>query len=528
MASVKISELNELLVLTGSDYVAIVDSSSLTTFRTPVSSIGTWMSEFGSASHALWADNAISASYALTASYANSSSNAVSSSYAVTASYYDFGFDPNVAISSSYARTASVLQGFGTSWEENLQISNSLRLQPDSEFIIPRKTNLDWDNRTNCIWFNEVPFVPAPGVSNDYSRISFIEESLDIGHLRFDHGDNMDTLYPAGPNIDLKYVEKPGFGWFSMEFSGLQPTGSLMFLSTAGELFVRKVEARDFTSSIDPGVGFYGTASYALKALTASYASNAPLPSDTKMPPSAQGLKVYPHDLDADAPAYYNIDIKARSIVVVSTTGETVQLSSVNESNLRTISGAGGLTGTYASDQWFDVYIIYRSDTEAVSSVIIPTGATRDSSTFSDVVASLGGPWDYGVKVASVWDDTGEWTRWFEYGLKTVSVYRAWPPEPKYRGIIPHLLDEVPSRFDIYFQVVKIGSWETDNGLEIKDTFWAVGIGGFDNGGTSDSYMGTGKINWKYRLASWACGYNGKTAASNVYNNCKIVCRAEE
>ena len=144
--SIVISQLNPDTFIFGSDFFPLVNSSSLTTYRTDFNSVKTlfnlpqiscsWSSQSISSSYALsasyppypetsmsWASQSISNSYSITASWAPHSpqifytsmswaSQSLSSSYALSASYADFIFQPSCSwtsqsISSSYSLSAS-------------------------------------------------------------------------------------------------------------------------------------------------------------------------------------------------------------------------------------------------------------------------------------------------------------------------------------------------------------------------------------------------------------------------------------
>jgi microcystin-dependent protein len=260
MASVKISELNEMLVVTTADYIPIVDSESGTTQRVAFNVLNAWLDSYGSASHAKNADvatTATSASYVVSASWART---CLSASYAATASYFDLGgYIPPSALSASHALTASCLQGQGTSWENNLQISSSLILSSSAYMMIPRKVNVDTEDIRN----NSIIFSPN-GNGNDWTRIYYAENVADSGRMVFEHGDNVDALIPLGPNLDTYGRNSAGFLWQTLDTGGSYPfaTGSLMFLKTDGNLFLRSATARNFTASVE-GEGFHGTASWA-------------------------------------------------------------------------------------------------------------------------------------------------------------------------------------------------------------------------------------------------------------------------
>ena len=107
MASIKISELNNLQVITSDDFIPIDDSGSMTTYRISVSTLSGFIAASGSVMSSSFAT---SASYARSASYSVSSSNSFTSSYAIVASdaYWSLiAFNANVATSASNALTAS-------------------------------------------------------------------------------------------------------------------------------------------------------------------------------------------------------------------------------------------------------------------------------------------------------------------------------------------------------------------------------------------------------------------------------------
>lgn len=132
MSSIRISQLDAFSVIKTEDFVPLVDSSSLTTYRVTLTSFNTWFADSGSCHSASWAsaskhsDAATSASWASssvsssttshlmypntsTASYAM---NSLSSSWALrayTASLTNGTASwANIANSSSYANTSSV------------------------------------------------------------------------------------------------------------------------------------------------------------------------------------------------------------------------------------------------------------------------------------------------------------------------------------------------------------------------------------------------------------------------------------
>jgi hypothetical protein len=131
MSNVRISQLNGFTNILGEDYIPLVDSSSVTTYRCTVSDLVGYFALSGSVLSASWASasisssfssNSISASYAKTASaliYPNTSTASVSltttsASYALSASYARSSSAANSAsfassaLSASYSQTSSV------------------------------------------------------------------------------------------------------------------------------------------------------------------------------------------------------------------------------------------------------------------------------------------------------------------------------------------------------------------------------------------------------------------------------------
>lgn len=100
MISIPISELNGLNVVSSSDYIAIVKDSTTTTFKTPLTSLGNWISSSVESSSSF---SSISASYSLSSSWANNSRNSLTSSNLI----YPNNSTASYAITSSNAITAS-------------------------------------------------------------------------------------------------------------------------------------------------------------------------------------------------------------------------------------------------------------------------------------------------------------------------------------------------------------------------------------------------------------------------------------
>ena len=113
MSSVKISELNLLQVssISTDDFLPLVDSGSLTTYRISLDDFNNWLDASGSVNTASYAN---SSSYAISASYANSASYSITSSYAIfsTDAYWAvIATNADNSDTASYAKTASILLG---------------------------------------------------------------------------------------------------------------------------------------------------------------------------------------------------------------------------------------------------------------------------------------------------------------------------------------------------------------------------------------------------------------------------------
>ena len=118
--SIPISGLNTLSVVTSSDFIPIVQSSSMTTYRVPIEVFGDWISS----------DVVITSSLtSISSSYADSSSVSVSSSYSLVTDNLNY---PNTstasyAISSSYSHitTSASYSLFATSASYSLKSTSS-------------------------------------------------------------------------------------------------------------------------------------------------------------------------------------------------------------------------------------------------------------------------------------------------------------------------------------------------------------------------------------------------------------------
>lgn len=102
MSSIRISQLSDFTQITGSDFMPLVDSSSLTTYKVTVSSFSGWFAVSGSALSASWAS---SSRVSTSASWASSSISASTSATLIWPNTATASFAQN-SISSSWADRA--------------------------------------------------------------------------------------------------------------------------------------------------------------------------------------------------------------------------------------------------------------------------------------------------------------------------------------------------------------------------------------------------------------------------------------
>lgn len=251
MSTIKISELDGFSNIIPEDFIPLVDSSSMTTFRVSLNSINNYISE------SVTVKNSKYSLYSTSASYASSS---VSSSYSLTASYLINNI-PN--LSSSWAsRSLFAIESTSSSYA----LASTTTLNQTGGTIRPTDAIIDnlivLGKNANRDLFPIIPNVNAPngtlhliGAENDYAQL-FLSGSPDNGSLYVRTGDNgnepvifqtWDTF-----NNDLAPVDR-----FKI---GTTNTSSMTALVTA----YGTISASIFSSSFQNGVGFYGTSSYAI------------------------------------------------------------------------------------------------------------------------------------------------------------------------------------------------------------------------------------------------------------------------
>jgi len=513
MPSVKISQLRDLPLISSDDFFPLVDSGSLTTYHADFNDVNAWLKLYGSAS---WATSSISSSYARTSSFSISSSWAPAGAIQTTVLSASWA---SSSISASFALTASNLKGFGTSSEQTMIISTSLVLAADAGMLLPRKSYILQSQEglaANSLFFNKNYGIESSVISNDFGRIFYIENPVDSGRLVIELGDNTDSTASMGPSIDVISRTNPGFLFSTQNINITAATSSLLFLRTDGTLYGRVFEGREFSASfLANRVGFYGTASC---AVTASYVANLPTAAANVTPAFVKNLSIRPNWTPYDA-SNVPISIALDEVIVrdTSSPSNTKRLSSdsytLTFTNNRGSSGAGGIIGAFTQNLWYDIWIIYNSGTDTVSSAIISSGATPKASALATVLAGAAG-YDYGIRIGSVLDENSiAWRQWYEYGFQTMWAYRK--PMPTAIGVangfnVTHYLNTAPRNVQVKLKVKSMDSTMVSNGFAVGDEVSSDDFINDYNGGdveiqsfltmTTDSTL---KFSWVYQENGW-------------------------
>ena len=302
MTNIKISELVPMSLAHTVDFFPIVDSGSLTTERVSISVLNTWFTNSGSC---------LTASYALSAPTGSSlwTSNGININntnagyVGVNNTTPQYQLDVNGSINASQNLTVTNSISASSILASNYILANTLNIAIAS-------TGSDWQSwagypltssNGNAIWFNSGYGYNSP--SSDFVKILYVDDNGDSGKLIVVVGDNTPIAGSSGdytligPKIDTLYhgasgvlygVAGGGSGGSSLH------TASALFINTdTGVTYGRRLTADKFTahdqnsnaeatygtssyaasytSSIVNGIGFLGTASY---AVTASYVLN--------------------------------------------------------------------------------------------------------------------------------------------------------------------------------------------------------------------------------------------------------------
>jgi hypothetical protein len=223
------------------------------------------------------------------------------------------------------------------------------------------------------------------------------------------------------------------------------------------------------------------SASYAVTA-SYSFSSSHALIADSLATAAAQVVPSYignmsirpnwtPYDV-SNTPINISID----EIVVYDVSGNAKRLTSDDYPTLLTLvnnrsgAGAGGLIGAFTANHWYDVWIIYDSTGNTVSSALVDSGTTPKASTISGV---LPGTYNYYKRIGSVLDENAiAWRQWYEYGLQTMWAYRN--AFPSYWGItngysLTHYLSSAPRNTKIKLKVNKNNSSLNSYGFYLGD-----------------------------------------------------------
>jgi len=271
--SITISGLNELTYVTGDDFLAFVDSGSLTTFRVSVNTLKNYFASSGSVLSASFASQSISASYTVNA---DTASYLYPRLYLMTASWAS-NVDPTTVVGTASlaynARTSSHLEGVGSSYENTFIVNTWLAPTGSAYIAIPRRVRMFsvagnlTSVKSGSLFLNK-DYVPG---TNGYGKAYFFDDNLQRGKFVFEVGDSYTAVNTIGPNIDAITSNSKGFLFQSNEagnVNNLGRTGSLLFISGSGRTYGRIFEAKEFSSSLTTTgqVGFYGTASYAIGA----------------------------------------------------------------------------------------------------------------------------------------------------------------------------------------------------------------------------------------------------------------------
>jgi len=290
--NIKVSELNRLNVLTADDFFPVVDSGSMTTYRTDVNTINDWMAASGSCLSASYAPTIGSLFWGYTYAGSPHIYNLNVGNVGVKTLTPIADFDVNGLIHSTNLNVDSNIAA--------TTISSSKSILTSRLYIPIYSSSNVWDGSPgdssvisdSSIWFNSRYGYPD-ALSNDYARITFIDDSIagDSGKLLILTGDNapptgnVPTNYTiVGPNIEELYKSEGGTLFGAV---GSHRTGSILFVGAdSGNTYARRVFADKFvahdyntsyeatygTSSIaktytsTASVGFIGTASNAISA----------------------------------------------------------------------------------------------------------------------------------------------------------------------------------------------------------------------------------------------------------------------
>lgn len=170
--SIPISELNLIGAVTSSDYIPIVQDSSVTTFRTQLATLANWISASVRASSSY---SAISTSYALSSSYAQvggSSSFALNLAYPNT-STASYAISASHSITSSYAKSASI--AISASWSP---VQNSTGTSTSASWASSSIWSISSSFASGSIFATSASWASQSLISNTSVSSSFASQSI--------------------------------------------------------------------------------------------------------------------------------------------------------------------------------------------------------------------------------------------------------------------------------------------------------------------------------------------------------------
>lgn len=279
MSSIRISGLVNLPVITADDFFPIVDSGSLTTYRTPVQSVADFIAASGSASFAL---TARSSSYALSSSWSNRSGTSASSSFLIfpnnsTASFSLVSISSSLTISSSFA-SKSVTSSFSQFSLSSLSASFATNAISSSRAITSSFSTtssfsqnaftssyaLTASRADNCRIADTASFLPSSGIkawanvtwSGAGKTITYIEESSNISSVTY-----LNTVGFMGirnwDRFGIRFISPLGNTNYMCQYSAISSAEKFGYL---GRLTHYSKSVNGFTMSVctDSGNGFDG------------------------------------------------------------------------------------------------------------------------------------------------------------------------------------------------------------------------------------------------------------------------------
>lgn len=302
---IKISQLNPLPVaLSGKDFFPIDQSSSLTTFRTDINSLNTWFAASGSASYA----PAKSVYWSASANNSNNISNTNTGYVGINQNNPTYRLDVNgtsrfsdvMMITRSVAAGTPLfimeLTGSGQNGSIQLGHANvggysSILFRGDGMGTISNEDGDHSPSPFNTAWWN-----------TDYGVIKYTDLFTDYGYLTGGQtssalviavGDDpeqdkivlkcdtiiLDASLEAGRSNGVVGMVSIISGSLSIgntprsqNTNTLQVSGNVNSISNTSSFYT----GITYSSSVNNGVGFYGTASYANNSTSASYAPPTP------------------------------------------------------------------------------------------------------------------------------------------------------------------------------------------------------------------------------------------------------------